>query len=249
MVEAEPPRIEPSRLGQWVRANLFRTPSTASSRCVFGLFLALGRLPGRCGSSPSPPTGRSCAATCGCSWSGATRPASCGGRGPSLLLAVAALGLRRRRRREAGARSRPVDEPPRPRAARARPPPLAGRAARRRRAVAHPDARAAAARGADARRWRRARSLAGQARAAVAGAALVARRARRCSSRPSWCRRPGEIGWEDWGGLHLAVFVTVVGIGAAFPLGVLVALARQSSLPALRGWRPATSSCSGACRS
>ena len=44
----------------------------------------------------------------------------------------------------------------------------------------------------------------------------------------------GEIGWEDWGGLHLAVFVTVVGIGAAFPLGVLVALARQSTLPALR---------------
>ena len=44
----------------------------------------------------------------------------------------------------------------------------------------------------------------------------------------------GEIGWEDWGGLHLAVFVTIVGIGAAFPLGVLVALARKSSLPALR---------------
>jgi general L-amino acid transport system permease protein len=44
----------------------------------------------------------------------------------------------------------------------------------------------------------------------------------------------GGIGWEDWGGLQLTVFVTIVGILVAFPLGVLVALARRSSLPALR---------------
>jgi general L-amino acid transport system permease protein len=45
----------------------------------------------------------------------------------------------------------------------------------------------------------------------------------------------GGVGWEAWGGLHLTVFVTVVGILVAFPLGVLVALARRSTLPALRG--------------
>ncbi|MGH9118911.1 MAG: amino acid ABC transporter permease [Acidimicrobiales bacterium] len=44
----------------------------------------------------------------------------------------------------------------------------------------------------------------------------------------------GGVGWEDWGGLQLTVFVTVVGILVAFPLGVLVALARRSTLPALR---------------
>jgi general L-amino acid transport system permease protein len=44
----------------------------------------------------------------------------------------------------------------------------------------------------------------------------------------------GGVGWEDWGGLQLTIFVTVVGILAAFPLGVVVALARRSALPALR---------------
>jgi general L-amino acid transport system permease protein len=43
-----------------------------------------------------------------------------------------------------------------------------------------------------------------------------------------------DLSWEDWGGLQLTIFVTVVGILVAFPLGVLVALARRSSLPALR---------------
>jgi general L-amino acid transport system permease protein len=44
----------------------------------------------------------------------------------------------------------------------------------------------------------------------------------------------GGVSWEEWGGLQLTVFVTVVGILVAFPLGVLVALARRSTLPALR---------------
>jgi general L-amino acid transport system permease protein len=44
----------------------------------------------------------------------------------------------------------------------------------------------------------------------------------------------GGVSWEDWGGLQLTVFVTVVGILVAFPLGVLVALARRSSLHAMR---------------
>jgi general L-amino acid transport system permease protein len=42
------------------------------------------------------------------------------------------------------------------------------------------------------------------------------------------------VGWDDWGGLHLTLFVTFAGIAFSFPLGVLVALGRRSSLPALR---------------
>ena len=43
------------------------------------------------------------------------------------------------------------------------------------------------------------------------------------------------VGWGNWGGLLLTLFVTVAGIALSFPLGVLVALGRRSSLPALRG--------------
>jgi general L-amino acid transport system permease protein len=42
------------------------------------------------------------------------------------------------------------------------------------------------------------------------------------------------VGWNDWGGLHLTLFVTIGGIALSFPLGVLVALGRRSSLPVLR---------------
>ena len=42
------------------------------------------------------------------------------------------------------------------------------------------------------------------------------------------------VGWDDWGGLHLAVSATVAGIALAFPLGLLLALGRRSSLPAIR---------------
>jgi len=42
------------------------------------------------------------------------------------------------------------------------------------------------------------------------------------------------VGWQQWGGFHLTLFVTVTGIGLAFPIGLLAALARRSSLPALR---------------
>jgi general L-amino acid transport system permease protein len=41
-------------------------------------------------------------------------------------------------------------------------------------------------------------------------------------------------GWDDWGGLHLAVAATVAGIALAFPLGLVLALGRRSSFPALR---------------
>ena len=44
----------------------------------------------------------------------------------------------------------------------------------------------------------------------------------------------GGIGWDQWGGLQLNVFLTVAGIALAFPLGLLLALGRRSTLPALR---------------
>ncbi|MGH3134109.1 MAG: amino acid ABC transporter permease [Gaiellaceae bacterium] len=45
----------------------------------------------------------------------------------------------------------------------------------------------------------------------------------------------GGVGWERWGGLLLTVFLAVGGIVISFPLGVLLALGRRSSLPAVRG--------------
>jgi general L-amino acid transport system permease protein len=44
----------------------------------------------------------------------------------------------------------------------------------------------------------------------------------------------GGVEWEDWGGLLLTVFLAVAGIVISFPLGVLLALGRRSSLPAVR---------------
>jgi general L-amino acid transport system permease protein len=44
----------------------------------------------------------------------------------------------------------------------------------------------------------------------------------------------GGVGWDRWGGLHLAVAATIAGTALAFPLGLLLALGRRSSLPALR---------------
>ncbi|MGH3093293.1 MAG: ABC transporter permease subunit, partial [Gaiellaceae bacterium] len=44
----------------------------------------------------------------------------------------------------------------------------------------------------------------------------------------------GGVGWERWGGLLLTVFLAVGGIALSFPFGVLLALGRRSSLPAVR---------------
>ncbi|HXV57922.1 MAG TPA: amino acid ABC transporter permease [Gaiellaceae bacterium] len=44
----------------------------------------------------------------------------------------------------------------------------------------------------------------------------------------------GGVGWEDWGGFMLTIFLAVGGILLAFPFGVLLALGRRSSLPAVR---------------
>jgi general L-amino acid transport system permease protein len=45
---------------------------------------------------------------------------------------------------------------------------------------------------------------------------------------------PDGVAWDDWGGFHLAVVATIAGILLAFPLGLVLALGRRSSLPALR---------------
>ena len=44
---------------------------------------------------------------------------------------------------------------------------------------------------------------------------------------------PG-IGWDKWSGLNLTLMVSAIAIVLAFPLGLLLALARRSTLPALR---------------
>ncbi|MBK5223939.1 MAG: amino acid ABC transporter permease [Acidimicrobiia bacterium] len=44
----------------------------------------------------------------------------------------------------------------------------------------------------------------------------------------------GGVPWDGWGGLHLNIFIAFAGIILAFPLGLLVALARRSSLPVVR---------------
>jgi len=44
----------------------------------------------------------------------------------------------------------------------------------------------------------------------------------------------GGVGYDSWGGLYLNIFLTVAGITLAFPLGMLLALGRRSSLPALK---------------
>ncbi|HEX5367453.1 MAG TPA: amino acid ABC transporter permease, partial [Acidimicrobiales bacterium] len=44
---------------------------------------------------------------------------------------------------------------------------------------------------------------------------------------------PGGVGWDDWGGLFLTVTATVAGIALAFPLGLVLALGRRSSLPGI----------------
>ena len=44
----------------------------------------------------------------------------------------------------------------------------------------------------------------------------------------------GGVGWEGWGGLQLNLFLTTAGIVIAFPFGLLLAMGRRSSLPAVR---------------
>ena len=44
------------------------------------------------------------------------------------------------------------------------------------------------------------------------------------------------FGWDEWGGLHLTLFVTVIGIALGMPLGILLAMGRRSELPIIKGF-------------
>jgi general L-amino acid transport system permease protein len=44
------------------------------------------------------------------------------------------------------------------------------------------------------------------------------------------------FGWEDWGGLHLTLFATVVGISSGMPIGIMLAIGRRSELPVIKGF-------------
>ena len=44
----------------------------------------------------------------------------------------------------------------------------------------------------------------------------------------------GGVGWNEWGGLQLNLFLTVAGILFALPVGLLLALGRRSSLQVVR---------------
>ena len=44
----------------------------------------------------------------------------------------------------------------------------------------------------------------------------------------------GGVGWESWGGLLLTLYLALAGIVLSFPIGVLLALGRRSSFPAIR---------------
>jgi general L-amino acid transport system permease protein len=44
----------------------------------------------------------------------------------------------------------------------------------------------------------------------------------------------GGVGWSRWGGFLLTIFLAVAAILLSFPLGVLLALGRRSTLPAVR---------------
>ena len=44
----------------------------------------------------------------------------------------------------------------------------------------------------------------------------------------------GGVAWNAWGGLLLTLFLAVAGIALSFPIGVLLALGRRSSFPAVR---------------
>lgn len=44
----------------------------------------------------------------------------------------------------------------------------------------------------------------------------------------------GGVGWDNWGGLLLTLYLALGGIVLSFPVGVLLALGRRSSFPAVR---------------
>jgi len=49
-----------------------------------------------------------------------------------------------------------------------------------------------------------------------------------------WVIAAPGVGWDQWSGMNLTLWWSAIVIALAFPIGVLLALARRSSLPALR---------------
>ena len=42
------------------------------------------------------------------------------------------------------------------------------------------------------------------------------------------------FGWDDWGGFHITIFATAVGIATGLPFGILLAIGRRSNLPVIK---------------
>ncbi len=51
-----------------------------------------------------------------------------------------------------------------------------------------------------------------------------------------WILSASGLGWDDWGGFMLNIFLTIAGILFAFPIGVALALGRRSTLPVVRAF-------------
>jgi general L-amino acid transport system permease protein len=49
-----------------------------------------------------------------------------------------------------------------------------------------------------------------------------------------WVLSASGLGWDEWGGFMLNIFLTIAGILFAFPIGLALALGRRSSLPVVR---------------
>ena len=49
-----------------------------------------------------------------------------------------------------------------------------------------------------------------------------------------WVLTASGLGWDQWGGFMLNIFLTIAGILFAFPIGLALALGRRSSLPVVR---------------
>ena len=49
-----------------------------------------------------------------------------------------------------------------------------------------------------------------------------------------WVLTASGLGWDEWGGFMLNIFLTIAGILFAFPIGLALALGRRSSLPVVR---------------
>ena len=100
------------------------------------------------------------------------------------------------------------------------------------------------------RHHRRRRRRPARRRRAAAGVGPVAVRAAAGPAVRGRCRSsPAPLGWDDWGGLMLTLLLASVSMIACFPLGVLLALGRRSTLPAIRAVSIGVSSSSAACRS